>query len=58
MPGPFAPKCGLFEQIHRLPNKKFGDSSDFSTSNVHVHTMGKNFASSNPIGIEYCFYDM
>ena len=49
------PNCGLFVQIHRLPRK---NSEIHPIPNVHAHTIGIVFASSKPIGIEYCFDDV
>ena len=56
MPGPFAPK--LWIVCTNTPSSGEKKLEIRPIRNVHAHTIGIFFASSKPIRIEYCFYDM
>ena len=59
MPGPFAPKLWIVCTNTLSSEQKKSEIRPIRPiPNVHAHTIGIVFASSKPIGIEYCFDDV
>ena len=56
MPGPFAPKLWIVCSVFRAKNSEIRPIRPIP--NVHAHTIIIVFASSKPIGIEYCFDEL